>query len=154
MATKLALLLAKISKKFASMFVWRFVCLFVCLFVTRYRSQFSANHHQTWFTSQNCIVFIGQRSNNWVTKSKSRSIIEIAITPLIFELKRRSRAQNVGNGMAYIDMGLHFPYNIRFKRSPGPQNGGHFENFAIFQIGPFRHQIWKDRQKLSRKRPF
>ena len=39
-----------------------------------------------------------------VTRSKNRSNFEIAITPLIFELDRRTKAQNVGNSMAYLDV--------------------------------------------------
>ena len=57
------------------------------------------------------------------------------MTPLIFELERWTKYQNVGNGMAHRDVGLNFRYKFRFKSSPWPQNGGHFENFEIFQIG-------------------
>ena len=87
--------------------------------------------------SQTCIVFVGHRSNNQVTRSKSRSNFEIAITPSIFKLERRAKFQNIGNDMAYLGVGLNFRYNFRFKRSPGPQNGGHFENFEILKIGSF-----------------
>ena len=65
------------------------------------------------------------------------SNFEIAITPLIFELERRTKSQNVGNGMAYLAVGLSFRYNFRFKNAPQPQNGGYFENFEIFEIGSF-----------------
>ena len=68
-------------------------------------------------------------------RSKSRSNFEIAITSSIFELECRTKCQNVANGMAYLGVGLDIRYNFQFKRSPGPQNGGHFENFKIFQIG-------------------
>ena len=51
-------------------------------------------------------------------RSKSMSNFEIAITPLIFELDRRTKAQNVCNGMAYGDVGLNVRYNFRFKSSP------------------------------------
>ena len=50
--------------------------------------------------------------------SKSRSNFEIATIPLIFELERRTKSQNVGNGMAYLSVGPHFRYNFRFKMSP------------------------------------
>ena len=32
----------------------------------------------------------------------------------MFELERRTKFQNVGNGMAYIAVGLNFRYNFRF----------------------------------------
>ena len=57
----------------------------------------------------------------------------------MFDLERRTKSQNVGNGMAYIAVGLNFRYNFRFKNAPEPQNGGHFEHFEIFVIGSFSH---------------
>ena len=54
---------------------------------------------------------------------KSWSNFEIAITLSIFELERRTKAQNVGDSMAYIGIILNFQYMFRFKRSPEPQNG-------------------------------
>ena len=42
---------------------------------------------------------------------------EITITPSIFKLERRSMAQNVGNGMAYIEVRLNFRLNFRSKSS-------------------------------------
>ena len=53
----------------------------------------------------------------------------------MLELDRRTKSQNVGNGMAYLGVGLNFPYNFRFKNAPEPQNGGHFKHFEIFEIG-------------------
>ena len=66
-------------------------------------------------------------------KSKSIANIEIAITPLIFELERRTKSQNVENGMAYLALRLNFRYSFRFKNALEPQNGGHFENFEILR---------------------
>ena len=63
--------------------------------------------------------------------SQNRSKSEIALTPSIFELERRSKTQNVGNDIAYLGEGLNFRYNYRFKNSAEPQNGGHFEKFEI-----------------------
>ena len=51
--------------------------------------------------------------------------------------------------MAYLDVGLNYRYNFRFKSSPWHQSGGHFDNFKIFQIGWFWHQIWKECPKLT-----
>ena len=65
------------------------------------------------------------------------SNFEIAITPLIFKLERRTKSQNVGNGRAYLGVLLKFRYNFRFNNAPEPQNGDHFENFEIFEIGSF-----------------
>ena len=60
------------------------------------------------------------------------SDFEIAITPLIFELERRSTAQNVGNLTGYRFTELNFSLDFRVKNSSRPQNGGHFDNFVIF----------------------
>ena len=79
-----------------------------------------------------CILFGVDGIIDDVIRSKNRSKFEIAITPSIFELERRTKSQNVGNGMTYLGVGLNFRYNFRFKSSPGPQNGGHFEIFEIF----------------------
>ena len=65
-------------------------------------------------------------------RSNSMSDFEIAITPLIFELDRRSTAQNVENLTSYRFIKLNFRLDFRVKISPVPQNGGHFENFKIF----------------------
>ena len=97
------------------------------------------------------MVFVGQKSHNQITRLKSRSNFEIAITRSIFELERRTKSQNVESGMAYLGVGLKFRYNFGFKNSPRPQYGGHFEDFEIFQIGSFWHLIWKDRPKLTQK---
>ena len=56
----------------------------------------------------------------------------MAITPLLFELERRTKAEHVRNSIAYLDVGLNFRYNLWFKNAPEPPNGGHFENFEIF----------------------
>ena len=65
------------------------------------------------------------------------SNFEIAITPQIFKLERRTKSQNVGNNMAYLGVGLNIRYNFRFKNAPEPQKGGNFENFEIFEIDSF-----------------
>ena len=64
---------------------------------------------------------------------KSRSNFEIVITEIvIFALERWTKAENVGDSMAYIGIILNFQYMFRFKISPEPQNGCHLENFKIF----------------------
>ena len=46
------------------------------------------------------------------------SNFEIAITPLIFELERGTKSQNVGNGMAYLAVGLSFGTTSGLKTRP------------------------------------
>ena len=77
-----------------------------------------------------------------VIRSQSRSHCEIAISPSIFELERRSKVQNVGNANGYLAC-----------LSPA-QNGGYFENFEISNTAPIWHQIWKDHIKLCQKSVF
>ena len=50
----------------------------------------------------------------------------------MFKLERQTKSLKVGNGMAYLDVGLNFRYNFRFQSSSWLQNGGNFENFEIF----------------------
>ena len=62
---------------------------------------------------------------------KNRSNFEIAITPSIVELERRTKAQNVGDSMAYRGIILNFQYNFQFNRLLWPQNGVHLKNLEI-----------------------
>ena len=48
-----------------------------------------------------------------VTKSQNRSNFEIDISPSIFELQRRSKAQNVGNAHGYLSGIFSFRYKYR-----------------------------------------
>ena len=48
-----------------------------------------------------------------VTRSQSRSNFESDISPSIFELERRSKAQNVGNAHRYLSGIFNFRYNFR-----------------------------------------
>ena len=45
------------------------------------------------------------------------SKFEITITPSIFKLERRSKAQNVGNGMVYLEVRLNFRCDFWFESS-------------------------------------
>ena len=89
-----------------------------------------------------------------VIRSQSRSNFEIAISPSIFELERRSKVQNVGNANGYLSGIFHFRYNFRQKSSSRAQNGGHFENFEISNTVPIWPQIWKDHLKFCQKSIF
>ena len=48
-----------------------------------------------------------------VTRSQNKSHFEIDISPLIFELQRRPKAQNVGNAHGYLSGIFNFQYNFR-----------------------------------------
>ena len=89
-----------------------------------------------------------------VTRSQSRSNFESDISPSIFELERRSKAQNVGNAHGYLSGLFNFRYNFRQKSLSRAQNSGHFENFEILNTASIWPQIWKDRPKLCQKRIF
>ena len=139
------LLLAKISLKFckyvrltvcylpkfsilASMFVWRFVRLFVCPHGpcghdtgrTVWPIITKLDTNMDPWSGQKPIVFLGQRSNNWVTRSRNRSEFKIAITLSIFKLECRSKAQNVGHAPGFPDKVLNFRWHFRRKSSPQP----------------------------------
>ena len=86
-----------------------------------------------------------------VTRWQSRSNFEIDISPSIFELERRSKAQNVGNANGYISGIFNFRFNFRWKSLSRAQNGGHFDNFEILNTASIWPQIWKDRPKLCQK---
>ena len=86
-----------------------------------------------------------------VTRSQSMSNFEIDISPSIFELERRSKAQNVGNAHGYLFHIFNFRYNFRWKRLSRAQNGGHFENSDILNTASIWPLICKDRPKLCQK---
>ena len=125
------------------------VCLFVCnIHDTSHRS---SNQHYTWHIYGTCIWLSVYTFWCWnviddIIRSKSRSNFEIAITPSIFKLQRCRE----WHGLSWSKTQL--PVHFRFKRSPGPQNGSHFEIFEISQIFIW-HQMWKD-QKLTPKQYF
>ena len=48
-----------------------------------------------------------------VTRSQSKSNFKSDISPSIFELERRSKAQNVGNAHGYLSGIFSFRYNFR-----------------------------------------
>ena len=89
-----------------------------------------------------------------VTRSQSRSNFEIDISPWIFELEHRSKAQNVGNAHGYLSGIFNFLYNFQQKSLSRAQNGGHLKNFEISNTALIWPQIWKDRPKLCKKSIF
>ena len=79
--------------------------------------------------------FQGQRSKVKVMTSaemlKSK-ITKTGISQSIFKLEQKLKNHNVVFLKAYLHGIINFRYNFRFKSSPEPQIGGHFENFKIF----------------------
>ena len=82
-----------------------------------------------------------------VTRWLSRSNFEIDISPSIFELERRSKAQNVGNANGYLSGMFNFRYNFRWKSLS--RAGGHFEIYEILNTASIWHQIWIDSPQKS-----
>ena len=91
-----------------------------------------------------------------VTRSQNRSNFEIDISPSLFALQRRSKAQNVRYAHGHLSgkLILSFRYNFGWKSLSRAQNGGHFENFEILNTASIWPQIWKYRPKLCQKRYF
>ena len=82
-----------------------FICLSVCNVNDTGRTVEAINTklgtYMYLLSGYMCILFGVDDVTDDVMRPKSRSNFENGITPLIFELERRSKAQNVGNGMAY-----------------------------------------------------
>ena len=75
--------------------------------------------HEQYFAgtllgTSNCASYVSRTHViiNDVTRSQSRSNFEIDISPSIFELERRSKAQNVENARGYLPGIFNFRYNI------------------------------------------
>ena len=117
-----------------------FVCLFVCLCVSMSRclsGQFNYEGlvpRKQYFAGTllgmfSCASYVSPTHDiiDDVTRSQSRSNFEIDISPSIFELERRSKAQMSEMLMAiflvYSTSGITFDKKS-FSRA---QNGGHFE---------------------------
>ena len=83
--------------------------------------------------------------------AQSRPNFEIDLSPSIYELERRSLAQNIGNANGYLSGIFNFRYPFRWKSLSRAQNGGHFENFEILNTTSIWPQTWNDRPKLCLK---
>ena len=103
-----------------------------------------------------CVSYVSRTHDviDDVTMWQSRSNFEIDISPSIFELQRRSKAQNVGNANFYLSGMFNFRYKFSWKSLSRSQNGGHFENFETLNTASIWPQIWKDRPKLCPKSIF
>ena len=102
-----------------------FVTLFVCLFVSlsrclsgRFNYEGLVPHKQyfagTLLRMSSCASYVSRTHDviDDVTRSQSRSNFESDISPSIFELERRSNAQNVGNAHGYLSGLFNFRYNF------------------------------------------
>ena len=142
-----------------------FVCLFVCVCVCLYLSRFLSGRfdyeglvpHKQYFAGtllgmSSCASYVSSTHDviDDVTRSQNRSNFEIDISPSIFGLEHRSKAQNVGHALGYLSGIFNFRYNFRLiiclSRA---QNGGHFE---IFKTASIWLQIWKDRPNFCQKK--
>ena len=81
------------------------MCLFVCLCLSGR------------FNYEGLVCYVSRTHDviDDVTRSQNRSNFEIDISPSIFELERRSKAQNVGNAHGYLSGIFNFRYNFRQK---------------------------------------
>ena len=101
-----------------------FVCLCVCLCLSRCLSgRFDYEGlvpHKQYFAGtllgmSSCASYVSRTHDviDDVTRSLNRSNFEIDISPSIFKLEHRSKAQNVGNAHGYLSGIFNFRYNFR-----------------------------------------
>ena len=100
------------------------VCVCVCLCLSRCLSR-RFNYeglvpHKQYFAGtllgmSSCARYVSCTCDviDDVTGSQSRSNFEIDTSPSIFELERRSKAQNTGNAHGYLSDTFNFWYNFR-----------------------------------------
>ena len=81
------------------------------------------------------------------------SNFKITRTPLIFELQRRSKAQNVDNALLYQYSIPNFRWHSRRRSSPGPQNFVTFENFKILKISKGSLNLTSDMERSYANNP-
>ena len=111
-----------------------FVCLFVCLCLCHDVCPDDLTMKDCCHTNNilqiHCLV-VQVMLHALVTSSdvtRSQSNFEIDISLSIFELVRRSKAQNIGNANGYLSGVFNFQYHFRWKSLSKAQNGGHFDN--------------------------
>ena len=98
------------------------VCLFVSLsrcLSGRFNYEGVVPHKQyfagTLLRMSSCASYVSRTHDviDDVTRSQSRSNFEIDISPSMFELERRSKAQNIGNANGYLSGMFNFRYHFR-----------------------------------------
>ena len=140
-------------------------CLSVCLCLSRCLSgRFNYEGlmpHKPYFAiillgMSSCASYVSRTHDviDDVTRSQSKSNFEIDISPSIFELERRPKAQNIANSNGYLSGIFNFRYNFRWKSLSRAQNGGHFSNFESLNTASIWPQIWKEHSKLCQKKFF
>ena len=98
----------------------------------RYRLQFLTNQHETKSTSvvwsmTSAYTFYGSKIKKLGHLVKKYVKFWNRHNSVILWARTSTKAQ-----MAYLDVVISFQHNFWFRRSPGPQNWNHFENFEIF----------------------
>ena len=90
------------------------LCLSRCL-SGRFNYEGLVPHKHTLLGMSSCASYVSRTHDviDDVIRSQSRSNFEIAISPSIFELDRRSNVQNVGNAHGYLSGIFHIRYNFR-----------------------------------------
>ena len=119
-----------------------FVCLCVCVCLClsrclagRFNYEGLVPHKQyfagTLLEMSSCASYVSGTHDviDDVTRWQRRSKFEIDISPSIFELERRSKAQNVGNANGFLSDIFNLQYNFWWKSLSRAQNGVHFLNF-------------------------
>ena len=105
-------------------FVCVCVCVCVCLCLSRCLSgQFNYKGlvpHKQYFAGTllgmfSCASYVSRTHDfiDDVTRWQKRSNFAIDISPSIFELERRSKAQNVGNANGYLSGKFNFRFHVR-----------------------------------------
>ena len=100
------------------------VCVSVCLCLSRCLSgRFNYEGlvpHKWYFVGillgmPSCASYVSRTHDviDDVTRSQNKSNFEIAISPSIFELERRSKAQNIGNADGHLSGIFNFRYHFR-----------------------------------------
>ena len=103
-----------------------FVCVCVCFWLCLSRCLFGRFNYEglvphkqyfagTLFGMSSCASYVSRFHDvmDDVTKSQSKSNFEIDISTSMFELERRSKAQNVGNANDYLSGIFNFRYHFR-----------------------------------------
>ena len=140
--------------------VFSCVCVSLCLCLSRCLSgRFKYEGlvpHEYYFAGillgmPSCASYVSRThdANDDVTRPQNRSNFEINISPSIFELEHRSKAQNVGNAnghlLVYSTSDITSGQNVCRELA---ENCGHFEFFEIWHTASIWPQIWKKTSQI------
>ena len=110
-----------IITRVSEVIMFRHVCLSRCL-SGRFSYEGLVPHKQyfagTLLGMSSCASYVSRTYDviDDVTRSQSKSNFEIDISPSIFELERRSKAQNAGTVNDYLSCIFNFQYKFRQKK--------------------------------------